>query len=194
MKTLYTFDVDETLFKTNAKIHVLQDGERVKSLSNTEFNTYKLGSNQTYDFSEFEDSKKFYNDSLPIYNMIDRVKAIHKHKDSADKIIILTARADMDNKEIYLNKFRESGLKIDDIHVHRAGNLKCSGGVAVKKAKVISEHIEKYDFSKIYLYDDAIDNLTTFLELKITYPSVKFYGYLVNCKGNVNLINTITPN
>lgn len=194
MKTLYTFDVDETLFKTNALVHVLQNGERVKSLSNSEFNTYKLGTNESYDYTEFMDSNKFFNESLPMHNMIDRVKAIHKYKDQADKLIILTARSDMNDKEVYLNKFRSHGLKIDDIHVNRAGNLKCSGGVAAKKAKVIAEHIEKYDFSKIYLYDDAIDNLTTFLNLKDIYPDVKFYAYHVNHKGNVKLINKINQN
>ena len=51
MKKLYAIDVDETLFKTNASVKVIEEGKVVNSLSNSEFNTYKLKLNQTFDFS-----------------------------------------------------------------------------------------------------------------------------------------------
>ena len=185
MKKLYAIDVDETLFKTNASVKVIEDGKVIKSLSNSEFNTYKLKLNQTFDFSEFENSRLFYNESIPIVSMIDRVNAIYKYKCRNDKIIILTARSDMDDKYLYLNKFREAGLRIDDCHVNRAGNNKTAIPVAEKKTLVIKDHIERFEFSEVYMYDDAKSNLELFLELNIEYPKVSFYAYLVQEDGNV---------
>jgi FMN phosphatase YigB (HAD superfamily) len=39
---LTIFDIDETLFKTNALIRIMQDGKVVRSLDNQQYNEYKL--------------------------------------------------------------------------------------------------------------------------------------------------------
>ena len=41
-KGLTIFDIDETMFKTKAKVKVVKNGETIKSLTNQEFNKYKL--------------------------------------------------------------------------------------------------------------------------------------------------------
>ena len=56
---LSIWDIDETLFKTTAKVSVVKNGEVVKQLDNKEFNTYKLKSGESFDFTEFKDSKHF---------------------------------------------------------------------------------------------------------------------------------------
>lgn len=187
MNSLFVFDVDETLFKTNATVKVLDGGWVVRSLSNSEFNTYKLEQNQQFDFNEFINARLFYNEAIPIDPMLTRVKEIYRYKDRSDKIIILTAREDMDQRDLYLKKFIDNGIKINGIHIYRAGNNKASIKVADKKALVIRNHIEKYYFNKIYFFDDSHDNLKVFLDLKTDYPDIEFYAWSVTENGNVEL-------
>ena len=185
--SLHSFDVDETLFKTNAKVHVMHGDKKIKSLSNSEYNTHKLETGHHYDYSEFRDSKKFHDDSHPIHKMLAKVKAIHKNiKNSPEhKIIINTARSDMDDKNTYLSKFKKHGLPIHDMHVHRAGNDKGEGSVAQKKAKVISQHLEKHPYKKVNVYDDSTDNLNHVLKLKKEHPNTEFHAWHVQHDGSV---------
>lgn len=184
MKTLSIYDVDETLFQTTATVKVVEEGWVVDSLSNSDFNTHNLESTQSYDFSEFFESRLFYDRSRPIPNMIDRLKKEYRDKDKSDKIIILTARSDMDDKYLYMNKFKDHGIPIEDIHIYRAGNLTCKGSVAYKKALVIKEYLEQTDFSNVYMYDDSVSNLNSFLDLDKVFPHVSFCAYLVAENGN----------
>ena len=98
-KILHVFDMDETLFhypdpKTEAKIHVLNSaGDRVKSLTNVQFNNHKLEPNHRYDFSEFKSSDVFAKSAHPIRKMIKRLKNIQRRNPHVE---ILTARADME--------------------------------------------------------------------------------------------------
>ena len=79
-KGLHVFDIDETLMKTNAKIHVKdKHGAHVTSLDNQQFNDHKLEHGHHYDFSEFRDSKKFHDESTPIHPMIRKVQKLQHH-------------------------------------------------------------------------------------------------------------------
>lgn len=186
--TLHSFDVDETLFRTNAKVHVMQGGKRVASLSNSEYNTHKLPPQHHYDFSEFEDSKKFHDESHPIHKMLTKVKAIHKNiKNSPQhKIIINTARGDMNDKGKYLAKFKKHGLPMHDIHIVRAGNDKVSGSVAQKKARVIDQHIIQHKFKNVNVYDDNKENLDHSLALSKKHPNTKIHAWHVKHDGSIN--------
>lgn len=185
--TLHSFDADETLFNTNAKIHVKHKGKIVQSLSNSEYNNHKLKHGHSYDYSEFKDSKKFADESKPVHKMLNKVKAIHKNiKDSPHhKIIINTARTDMDDKDTYINKFKKHGLPMHDIHVNRAGNDTSKDSVAAKKAKVISQHVEKHAYKKVHVYDDSKENLKHALALKDKHPNTTFHAWHVQHDGSV---------
>ena len=184
--SLHVLDVDDTLVHPKAQIHVVQNGERVKSLHNSEFNTHKLEPDQHYDFSEFRNSDTF-SKSAPIQKMISKVKAIHKNISSNPnhRIIINTARSDMDNKHTYLNTFKKFGLPINDIHVYRAGNDTGSDTVAVKKANVISKILEKQPYKKVHVYDDGKENLDAVHKLKQKHPETEFHTYHVQHDGSV---------
>ena len=87
---LTVFDIDETLFQTKAKIKVMKDGKVVKTLTNFEFNSYKLQQGETYDFGQFKDAKFFAKTSTPIGRMIAKAKAIIKNATAkGSKVIIL---------------------------------------------------------------------------------------------------------
>ena len=101
---LTIFDIDDTLFHTTAKIKVVKDGKVIKSLTNQEFNSYKLQPGEQFDFGEFRNAEKFRRESQPIAPMIAKLKAILRNAGDS-KVIMLTARADFDDKELFLKTF-----------------------------------------------------------------------------------------
>ena len=76
---LTIFDIDDTLFHTTATINVKKDGKVIKNLTNQEFNTYKLGKGEEFDFAEFKNAEKFAKESRPIGKMLEKAKAIIAH-------------------------------------------------------------------------------------------------------------------
>jgi len=184
---LHVFDIDDTLFHTSAKVHVKKGYEVVASISNSEYNTHKLEPGHHYDYSEFRSSEIFNDKSKPMYNMIAKLKAIHKNvsQKANSKIIMNTARADFDDKETFLNKFRKHGINIDDIHVHRTGNDKSNDSIAEKKSKVMRQHLDTGNYRHATLYDDSKENLHHFLGLKNEYPHIQFNAYHVQHDGTI---------
>lgn len=187
--TLHVFDIDETLFHTTAKIKVIHKGKEVAALSNSEYNTHKLQKDHSYDYSEFRSSAKFHDEAKPIHKMLNKLKTTHEKvkTDPNSKIILNTAREDFDDKDTFLNAFRKHGVDIDDIHVHRSGNIKDPNlSVAEKKTKIIDNHLSTGNFKHATLHDDSIENLKHFLNLKNKHPSVNFRAYHVKPDGTAH--------
>lgn len=189
---LTIFDIDETLFHTAANVLVRnQQGKLLRKLDNREFNTYVRAPGEVFDFSEFQSAELFYHTSKPIDKMFKRIKAIMRSKRNPNsKVIILTARSDFDNKELFLDTFRKHGLtEIDDIHVHRAGNLPVSA--AEGKKVFVEEYLKTNKFYKARLFDDAQSNLRMFNQLAPKYPNVDFESYEVYPDGSVKRFESI---
>ena len=186
--TLTIFDIDETLFHTKAKVGVLKDGKLIRKLDNQEFNTYERKPGETYDFGEFRSAEVFRRTSVPVVRMIEKAKAIVKAKKNPhSRAIICTARADFDDKHMFLQTFRDHGLPIDDMHVERAGNLAIDSSAEAKKV-IFRRYINTKNYIKLRLYDDAMSNLTAFLDLEDEYPHVKFEAYFVKPDGSTRVI------
>lgn len=184
---LHMFDVDDTLFHTTAKIHVKdKTGKTVQTLDNKEFNTHTLPDGHHYDFNEFRSAEKFHKESKPISKMIGKIKSIHANvKNKPDsKVILNTARADFDDKDKFLDKFKQHGIDIDNIHVERAGNIPGDEHPAEKKAQVVRNHLARKDYKHVTLYDDSESNLKRLLKMKHEYPHVKFHAYHVQPDGS----------
>ena len=178
--TLHAFDIDETLFAhdhNKLRVHVNdENGNRVRSLTNQEFNNHQLEPGHRYDFSEFRSSDIFQQSASPIHKMIAKLKAIHRNNKNVE---MLTARGDLDDQPKFAKHMRKFGIDIDkDIHVRRAGNLQ-GMKPADSKAKVISDLIKKHGYKKINLYDDSLDNIKGMLKLKNEHPDVEFHGHHV---------------
>jgi hypothetical protein len=186
--THHYVDIDDTLFHTTAKIGVKDhNGKIYKRLSNSEFNTHDLPNNHSYDFSEFRNADKFAKESKPINPMIARVKKIadniKKHPNS--KVHLLTARADFDDKDKFLDTFRQHGLNMNDIHVHRVGNVPGNASPAKKKADLIGQHLKKFGNRKVVMYDDSKANLNALLNMKKEHPDVNFSAFHVGPHGDM---------
>jgi len=165
-------DLDETLFNTFAKINVIKDGKVIRALSNSEFNAYKIKDGESFDFEEFRSSKLFYETSKPIEKMVKRAARIIKHTEvKGSKVIILTARRDLDNKELFLEKFRQEGIPIDQAYVERAGN-KQTGNVTVWQAKkeIILSYLNTGLYRRTRVFDDFLTVCKEFLSLGNSLP------------------------
>jgi len=209
-KGITFIDIDETIFKTFAKIYVVDQktGKILKKLNNQEFNTYELQPGEKFDFREFRNADLFNKTSIPIEKTVKRIKRIFKNINKrGSRVVLLTARSDFDNKETFLQTFRKYNIPIDNIYVERAGNIK-AGSVAAAKEQIIKKYLSTGEYRRVRLIDDDIKNVKTFLKLKKKLPSaivdkvraihhiegeesidpIEFYGLLVQPNGSLKKI------
>ena len=188
-KGLTIFDIDDTMFKTKARVGVVKNGKVTKYLLPKSFNTYKLGKGESFDFGEFKSAEIFKKTAVPIGKMILKFKLILKNAvKKGSKVIIVTARADMDDKKLFLDTFKAHGIDIDKSHIYRAGNLGLKGS-AEAKAQIFKQFLDKGEYSRIRLFDDDKSNLKALLSLKSDYNDVEFEAWLANDKGQIRKVN-----
>jgi hypothetical protein len=120
---------------------------------------------------------------------ISKLKAIHnniKNKPSSkSRIIMNTARADFDDKDKFLDTFRSHDIDIDNIHVHRAGNIPGDEQPAQKKLVYIRKHLDSGNYREAHMYDDSKTNLRAFRSLQNEYPNVKFHAWHAQPDGSM---------
>ena len=182
---LTIFDIDETLFHTEAKVQVLKAGEVVKILDNQKYNSYQLKEGETYDYGQFRSAKIFKETSTPIAKVIKRAKRIiHFATRKGSKVIIVTARQDMDDKKLFKEAFKAQGIDIGRVYVERAGNI---GKETASENKVVifKKYLDTGRYARIRLFDDDKNNLKAFFSLQEEYPKVDFTGYQVFKSGNI---------
>jgi FMN phosphatase YigB (HAD superfamily) len=185
---LTVFDIDDTLFNTKAKVQVKKDGKVLKQLSASDYNSYRLQDGESYDYGEFKNASLFAKTSTPIARMIAKAKAIIKNSVAqGSKVIISTARSDMDNKEIFLRALDAHGISTDNIHVERAGNLNL-GSSAKNKKVIFRKYLRSGRYSRVRFFDDDMNNLRSFLSLSKEYPNIEFSAYHVGKDGRTKTI------
>lgn len=181
---LTIFDIDDTLFRTSAKIQVKKDDKIVRELDNQQFNTYKLKPGESFDFGQFGNAELFRKTSTPIGKMVGKMKAILRNAiRKGSRVIVVTARADFDNKDVFLDTFRAHGIDIDSAYVERAGNLNL-GSPAKNKRFVFHKYLRSGEYSRIRLFDDSRQNLNSFMALAKQYPDVTFEAWYVDENGS----------
>ena len=186
-KGLTVFDIDETLFHTKALVQIKKNGKIVRQLDNIEYNSYKLKRGEEYDFGQFKNSKIFNTTSTPMAKMINKLKAILKNSSKrGSKVIFVTARADMDDKKLFIDTFKAQGIDMSKVYVERAGNFGTDTGAI--KAKVFRQYLDTGEFARIRLFDDSMENLHALLALKGEYPDIDFEAYRVNKNGSVKTV------
>jgi len=124
--------------------------------------------------------------------MFAKAKAILRNvvNKPGSQMIILTARNDFDDKETFLDTFRQYGLDIDKVRVERAGKLsKLSPAHA--KYVIIYNYLKQGKFSHVRLFDDSMANLKEFLRLRKDFTDVKFEAYFAKPDGSVERIGGI---
>jgi hypothetical protein len=155
------FDVDDTLIKSDVKVHVIKNGEVIKKLSSTEYNSYKLQPGESFDYSEFEDEDILNNRSvfLKYWDTLQR-----EYKDGTH-IGILTARS---NKDMFYRFFKSNGITIKNELVFAINDPKLGlkgSTVEDRKAEVI-KRLAKWGYRTMVFFDDNEANLKTAKKLE----------------------------
>lgn len=187
--SLSVFDIDDTLFSTTTQVIVKKNGKVVEKLTPAEFNVYKLKDGEEFDFAQFRSSKVFADTAKPIETvfktakkMISRFRA-HPNK----RIIICTARADLDDKKLFLDTFKKYGFDISQVHVYRAGNIKAPGAEA--KKQIVRDQLNAGKYQVVRMFDDAKANLDKFLELHKEFPKMNFEAFFIHEDGKITRYN-----
>ena len=180
---LVIFDIDDTLVHTQTKVHVVKDGEVTKELNSHDFTHYKLQPGEQFDFENFRNAHDFFHNSKPIIPMMDQLK---QDIATGNKVVMVTARADFDDRELFLDTFRKYGVDMSRVHVYRAGNMTGKMQTEEKKKIIIRNLLDKGNYTKAIMYDDAVPNLESFVELKDEYPRTKFYAWHVSLEGEAS--------
>jgi pyrimidine deaminase RibD-like protein len=182
-RTLVIFDIDDTLVHTQTKVHVVKDGQVTHSLNSHEFTHYKLQPGEEFDFGDFRDAREFFEKSKPIIPMINQLK---RDIATGNKVVMVTARADFNDRELFLDTFRKYGVDMSKVHVYRAGNMHIKAQTEEKKKIIIRDLLGKELYTKAIMYDDAEPNLHAFISLKDEYPHTKFYAWHVSLDGEAS--------
>ena len=117
---LVIFDIDDTLVNTDTKVNVVRDGQVTKQLNSHDFTHYKLDPGESFDFGAFRDAREFFTKARPIPGMIRQLK---QDIATGNRVIMLTARSDFNDRDVFLDTFRRFGIDMDRVHVYRAGNM-----------------------------------------------------------------------
>jgi FMN phosphatase YigB (HAD superfamily) len=180
---LVIFDIDDTLVHTQTKVHVVKDGQVIDSLNSHDFTHYKLQPGESFDFGDFANAREFFENAKPIIPMINQLK--HDIA-TGNKVVMVTARADFNDRELFLDTFRKYGVDMSKVHVYRAGNMTIKVQTEEKKKIIIRDLLNKAHYTKAIMYDDAVPNLQSFVELKKEYPQTKFYAWHVSLDGEAS--------
>ncbi len=180
---LVIFDIDDTLVHTQTRVHVIKNGQAIKSLNSHDFTHYRLQPGETFDFGDFTDAREFFEKSRPIIPMMNQLK---QDIATGNKVVMVTARSDFDDKELFLDTFRKYGVDMDRVHVYRAGNITDRMATEKKKKLIIRELLKKDYYTKAIMYDDAEPNLQAFVSLKNEFPHTRFYAWHVTREGQAS--------
>lgn len=144
------FDVDDTLIHSNAKIDVVKNGKVIKSLTPAEFNYYKLGPGEEYDFKEFRSYEALLEATfLPFW------KTMKREYNKGTHIGILTAR---ENGDMFKKFFLTKGIDIKDELIFTTGDPDYSGSVEERKTQAI-ERLINVGYKTFVFFDDSEANL-----------------------------------
>lgn len=151
------FDVDDTLIHSNAKISVIKDGKEIKKLTPAEFNYYKLGTGESFDFEEFRSYEALVEATfLPFW------KTLKKEYNKGTHIGILTAREDGD---MFKKFFLAKGIDIKDELIFTTGDPDYSGSVEQRKTQAI-ERLINVGYKTFVFFDDSEANLKKVKEME----------------------------
>lgn len=182
VRTLNVWDIDDTLAKTSARVTVMKDSKPLKLLDPGEYNSYKLKDGESFDFSQFRSGKTFRDTFKPINSVLDRAKEIVWNQSENSDSIILTARADFEDREEFLQAWRDHGFPIDHVYVERSGNLsklKSSSPAHINKGVILKRYLKTGKYDRVRMWDDHEKNLDMLYKVAAMFPNVEAIGYLV---------------
>lgn len=179
---LSIWDIDDTLFVSpKTFIYVVKNNSIIRKLTTEQFNGYRLSIGEKFDFFEFRDANLFFNTAKPLSANLSKAKKALESKNTF--VLVLTARADFNDRDLFLKKFEAYGLNMSspNIHVVRSGNL--GMGTAEGKKEVLNSVLGTGKFRTADMYDDDSRNLDAFMSLQV--KNIKLSSYIVK-QGHIS--------
>lgn len=162
-KTFFIFDFDDTLAKTNSRVHINNPKTGKKIITPAEYATYKPQPGDTFDYSEFD--QLIDPQELPMY--VKRLKSALK---TGADVSIVTARGSEKPVAQFLQQIGiTSGVKIAPV----------GSSDPTKKTDYIEKKLQSGKYNNVIMYDDALKNVTAFKGLSKKYPNILFHGHHV---------------
>lgn len=189
MTTLTVFDLDETLFNSPGKVYIRHKVTREYLREVDSSLTETLTELEEFDYSDFRSAKLFFDRAKPIEKMVKKYHKIIKDRGPNCKACIITARADFDDRDLFLSALRKHNVYHEDVYVHRAGNFEDRAPTTpLRKCAIIGDLIAnaKEPFDTVQMFDDSYKNLQAFLGMKSCWKFVKFKAFHVNHHGEVS--------
>jgi phosphoserine phosphatase len=144
IKKAFVFDFDDTLAQTACMIKVVQNGETVKQLTPSQYNSYILASGESFDYSDFE---KIINPTL--LETFELAKQVYAENHA---VYVLTARGSK-VKNAIVDFMRDNGIETREVYC--VGDSK--NAIEYEKRTVLMSIMERYE--KTYFYDDHAANI-----------------------------------
>jgi len=164
----YVFDFDDTLVKTDAKVHIYKDGRRIKSLTPEEYNFYKPSPGETTNMDDFIDPRIIMDaKKYKMWPALQNINIAKKSGRSTSEIYILTARSSKAQLSIW-NFLKREGIEMPLKNVITLGHD--SGqyyDIAKAKEEILTNLAATYD--KVLFFDDSHKNI----ELANKIPGIK---------------------
>ena len=168
-KTLYAFDMDDTLIKSNSMV-IVRNEKTKKSfeLSPAQFAVYEPKDDETFDFSDFDSLR----DPEEVKHTFDLFAQILKKTTGSRnaKTVIITARTPKIRKDL-MDFLKRKNLPA--VHLHALGSSD-----PYEKAKVVQQYIDK-GYTTVRFYDDSPKNVAAVRALKTSNKGVDIKATLV---------------
>ena len=206
-KSIHVFDLDDTLIRTEARIHVLDSqGRKTGLLTPAEFTTYKLSSDESFDFREFSDVGILSRGIVLKYTR-DIIETILHHGTQSD-FGILTARGDKRLHAPFLIRLFSAlfGIRLKNAlifalsdarflkHKEKAGLPEpfqgkrfAQLGIPERKALVIAQDLVNKGYNDVSLYDDSRENLNAFKVIREAFPEIVYKPHFIDPTWKVRL-------
>jgi hypothetical protein len=169
MKTLYAFDMDDTLLVSNSKVLVKNIGTGiVATMTPAEYAVYEEKPGDKFDFSEFDR----LNEPEIIKTNFDLFSSILKKtsRSSSAKTIILTARTPKIKKDVE-EFIKTQGLPPLTIHAVESSNPQA-------KVNIIQDYVDA-GYDRVRFYDDSRKNVAAVNAMKTDNSGVDIQAKLV---------------
>lgn len=182
---LSVWDIDDTLYKTPTKVKIVHPdtGRLLASLSTSEYaDFHSIGLDKIkekyktdkfmVDFSQFSDSN-FFREKAQRTTHFQTAKK--EFSNQSNFFIVLTARNNMIDPEIFLSKFESDGLRLKSqsnrSHLIRLASL----GMGYKnKGSVLSEILKNNkNIKEVRYWDDSVTEVNSVNSIRSNFPSVE---------------------
>jgi FMN phosphatase YigB (HAD superfamily) len=154
----YIFDFDDTLVKTDARIHIYINDKKIKSITPEEYNTYHKKPEEELDLSDFIDPRFILNATkYKLWPALENIVQAKKMGRSDSDIYILTARPKKAQIPIYTFLHRNKiDIPIDNI-ITIGDDAVDKVDIAASKEKILRTLMNQY--TKLFFFDDSAKNI-----------------------------------